>query len=215
VPALARSWTVERPSFGLGIALLGSVVVAAGLFALDWDVNADWFAVRRVIGYSGDQDSVVSQVYSRVLYLPVFLAAVLSGLSATAGRAIARVGSAVAGIAIGGWLIGVFIWVEVGAVGTSAGRHDALPALVVFALVGVGCLLLGGGAFVDDSAVLARVLAAVVAIVAVVIHVYVIEDVLTDQSAGAWAPAVGYTLLALAPVLPYRRIERVSPGRSY
>ncbi|MDT4915822.1 MAG: hypothetical protein QOH89_522 [Pseudonocardiales bacterium] len=206
--SVMRTWTAERPSFGLGIALLGSAIVALGLFGLEWDVHADWFAVRHVIGYSGDANSVLSQAYSRVLYLPIFVCALVSAFSATAGRLIARVGSALAGVALGGWLIGVFIWVETGAVGTGSSRHDALPAFVVITIVGVGCLVLGAGALFDDTAVLARSLAAAAAVLAVVVHVYVIEDVLAEPSIGAWAPAVGYALLALAPALPYRRIER-------
>lgn len=209
--AAPRNWTVERPSFGLVLALLGTAIAALGLFVLEWDVDADWFAVRRqVIGYDSDHHSVVSLAYSRVLYLPVFLAAVVTGLSATAGRLAARIGSAVAGVAVGGWLIGVLIWVETGAVGSGPGRHDALPALAVLALVGVGCLLLGVGALFDDSALLARILAVVVAVLALVLNVYVMYDVLIEPSAGSWAPAVGYALLALAPALPYRRIERAA-----
>lgn len=210
MPAATRSWTAERPSYGLALAVLGLVIAAFGLFVLEWDVDADWFAVRHVIDRGNGGYSVVSQVYSRALYLPVFLAVVVTGLSATAGRLLARIGSAVAGIAIGGWLIGVLIWVETGAVGTDSSRGDALPALVVMALVGVACLLLGGSAVFDDTALIARCLAAVVAGLAVVLHIYVIEDVVRSPGVAAWSTAVGYLLLTLAPALPYRRIERVS-----
>lgn len=208
MPATTRPWTVERPSFGLALSVLGAVIAALGLFVLQWDADADWFAVRRVVDYNSDQYSVISQIYSRVLYLPMFLAVLGTGLSATAGRAVARIGSALAGLVIGGWLIGVLIWAETGAVGTDDSRRHALPMLVVMALVGVGCLLLAGGALIDDRAALARALAAVVAGLGVVVHVYVIEDVLSGPSLGAWAPAVGYALMAAAPAVPYRRIER-------
>jgi hypothetical protein len=208
VPAATRSWTAERPSFGLALAVLGALIAAMGLFVLEWDADTDWFALRHTLDAGGDQYSVVSQVYSRVLFLPVLLAVLVTGLCATAGRTIARVGSATAGIVFGGWLIGVLIWVETGSVGTDDSRQHALSVLVVVALVGVGCMVLGAGALFDDTAVLARSLAAVVAVLAVILHVYVIEDVLSDPAVGAWATAVGYALLAIAPALPYRRIER-------
>jgi hypothetical protein len=201
------SWTVERPSFGLLLALLGSVVAALGLLVLEWEDGVDFLALRHTIAGAGDQYGVLTQVYARALFLPLLLAAVITGLCATAGRAIARVGSGVAGLLIGGWLVGVLIWVETGAVGTDETRKDALPFLVFVALVGVGCLLLGGGAFFDTRAVLARSLAAAVAGLAVVLHVYVIEDVYSSPTLGAWVAVVGFGLLVVAPALPYRRIE--------
>jgi hypothetical protein len=207
VQAATRDWTAERPAYVLAIAVLGSLVAALGLFVIEWADGVDFLALRHDINSGGDQYSVISQVYARVLYLPVFLAAVITGLCATAQPAIARALSCAAGVVVGGWLIGVLIWVETGAVGTDATRRHALPVLVVVALVGVGCLVLGGGALFDTRAVLTRSLAALVAGVAVVLHVYLIEDVFDSPSLGAWFAVIGFGLLVAAPAVPYRRIE--------
>jgi hypothetical protein len=199
---------VERPFYGVALAVLGSIVAALGLLVIEWEDGVDFLALRHTIADGGDQYGVVSQVYARSLYLPLLLAAILSALCATAEYAAARIGSGVAGLAIGGWLIGDLIWVEAGAVGTDATRRHALAVLVVMALVGVGCLLLGGAAVFDTRAVFARSLAAVIGALGVVLQVYVIEDVYDSPSLGAWLPVIGFGLLILAAALPYRRIER-------
>lgn len=203
----ARSWTAERPAFSVALAVLGSLIAALGLFVLDWTDGVDFLSLRHTIAAAGDDYSVVTQVYARALYLPLFLAAALTGLCAAAEPALVRTVNSVAGVLLGGWLVGVLIWVMTGAVGTDQTRRDALVALVVLALVGVGCLLLGGGALFDTRAVFTRALAAVVAVLAVVLHVYAIEDVYSSPSLGAWAAVVGFGLLALSPAVPYRRIE--------
>ena len=205
--AETRSWTAERPAYALALAVLGSLVAALGLFVLEWADGVDFLALRQDVSSGGDHYSVVSQVYTRGLYLPLFLAAVVTGLCATAEHAVARVLSCAAGVVVGGWLVGALIWVETGAVGTDATRRHALPILVVVALVGVGCLVLGGGALFDTRAVLTRSLAALVAGLAVVLHVYLIEDVYDSPSVGAWSAVVGFALLVAAPAVPYRRIE--------
>ena len=208
MPAATREWTAERPPYSLAVAVLGAIVAALGLFVLDWEEGVDFLDVRRAIIGGGDQYNVLTQVYARALYLPLLVAAVVAGLCATGERAAARIGSCVAGVAVGGWLIGALIWVETGAVGTDSTRRDALALLVVVALVGVGCLVLGGGALFDSRAIFARGLAALTAGLAVVLHVYLIEDVYDSPSLGAWAAVVGFGLLVVAPALPYRRIER-------
>ena len=208
--AATRNWTAERPPFGLALAILGSIIAALGLLVIEWDAGVDFLALRHTIADAGDEYGVLTQVYARALFLPLLLAAIVTGLCATADRVAARIGSSVAGVLIGGWLVGVLIWVETGAVGTDKTRRDALALLVLVALVGVGCLLLGGGALFDTTAVLARCLAALVAVVALVLHVYVIEDVFSSPTRGAWVAVVGFGLLAVAPAVPYRRIEHAS-----
>lgn len=204
-----RKWTAtERPVYALVLAVLGSVIAAAGLFVLDWSDGVDFLALRHTVADGGDQYGVLSQVYVRSLYLPLFFAAVVTAVCATAERAIARTFSCIAGVVIGGWLVVALIWVETGAVGTDESRKNALALLVIVALVGVGCLLLGGGALFDTRAVFARSLAAVVAALAIVLHVYLIEDVYGSPSFGAWAAVVGFALLVVAVAVPYRRIER-------
>jgi hypothetical protein len=208
VAAAPREWTVERPFYGVALAVLGSLVAALGLLVIEWEDGVDFLALRHAIADGGDQYSVVSQVYARSLFLPLLLAAIVAALCATAEHAVARVGSGVAGLAIGGWLIGDLIWVETGAVGTDATRRHALAVLVVIALVGVGCLVLGAAAVFDTHAIYARTLAALVAALAIVVHIYVIEDVYDSPSLGAWLAVIGFGLLVLAPAVPYRRIER-------
>jgi hypothetical protein len=208
VPAATREWTAERAPYSLAVTVLGAIVAALGLFVLDWDDGVDFLDVRHTIASSGDHYNVLTQVYARSLYLPLLVAAIVAGLCATAQPAVTRIGSCVAGVAVGGWLVGALIWVETGAVGTDSTRRDALALLVVVALVGVGCLVLGGGALFDTRAIFARALAAVTAALAVVLHVYLIEDVYDSPSLGAWSAVVGFGLLVVAPALPYRRIER-------
>jgi hypothetical protein len=190
------------------LAVLGAVVAALGLFVLDWADGAGFLDVRHAIASGGDDYHVLTQVYARALYLPLLVAAIVTGLCATSEQAVARIGSCAAGVAIGGWLIGALIWVETGAVGTDRTRRDALVLLVVVALVGVGCLVLGGGALFDTRSVFARGLAALTAALAVVLHVYLIEDVYDSPSLGAWFAVIGFGILVVAPALPYRRIER-------
>jgi hypothetical protein len=206
VPAATRSWTAERSPVGLAVAVAGAVLAVLGMFVLDWDAGANWLDVRRAVGQNSDAYSVLSQVYSRVLYLPLLVGAVAAGLCATAERTVARIGSAAAGIGLGTFLVGVFIWVETGAVGTDATRRDALLPLVLIALVGVACAVLGAGAAFDTTSTLARVLALVVAGLAVLLDVYIVADVLDTQRFGAWVAVAGYGLLVIAPVLPYRRV---------
>lgn len=207
MPAATRNWTAERSPLGLAVAVAGSVLAILGMFVLDWASGVNGLDVRRMVGQSGDTYSVVSQLYIRSLYLPLLVGAVATGLCATAERTVARIGSAVAGIGLGAWLLGVFIWVETGGIGSDAGRRDALVPLVFIALVGVACALLGAAALFDGTSTLARVLALVVAALAVVLHVYFVEDVLASQSVGVWAAVAGYALLVVAPLLPYRRIN--------
>lgn len=208
MPAATREWTAERPPYSLAVTVLGAIVAALGLFVLDWEDGVDFLDVRRTIASGGDHYNVLTQVYARSLYLPLLVAAIVAGLCATAELAVTRIGSCVAGVAVGGWLVGALIWVETGAVGTDSTRRDALALLVVVALVGVGCLVLGGGALFDTRSIFARALAAVTAALAVVLHVYLIEDVYDSPSLGAWSAVVGFGLLVVAPALPYRRIER-------
>lgn len=206
MPAATRSWTAERSGFGLAVAVVGAVLAVLGLFVLDWAAGQNWLDVRRMVGQHGDAYSVLSQVYSRALDLPILVAAIVTAMCATAERAVARAGSAVAGIGIGAWLLGVFIWVEAGGVGSDAGRRDALVPLVVIALVGVACGLLGAAALFDTTSTLARILALAVAALAIVLHIYFVEDVLSNQALGTWTAVAGYALLVIAPALPYRRI---------
>ena len=208
MPAATRTWTVERPSFGLALAVLGSIVAALGLLVIEWEDGVDFLALRHTIAGAGDRYSVLTQVYARELYLPLLAAAVVAGLCATAEHAAARIGSAVAGLVLGGWLVGLLIWVESGAVGTDATRRSALAMLVFVALVGVGCLVLGGAALIDTHAGFARILAGLAAALALVLHVYVIEDVYSSPTLGAWFAVIGFGLLVVAPAVPYRRIER-------
>jgi hypothetical protein len=207
VSGAARRWSAERPAFSLVLAILGSVIAVLGLFVLDWADGVDFLALRHTIAADGDQYAVLTQVYARALYLPLLLAAVVTGLCATAEPALARTLNSLAGLLLGGWLVGALIWAMTGAVGTDETRRHALGFLVLVALVGVGCLLLAGGALFDTRAVFARILAALVAVLAVVLHVYLIEDVYSSPSLGAWSAVIGFGLLAVAPAVPYRRIE--------
>jgi len=204
-----RGWSVERPSYGLATAVLGALIALLGYFVFDWSADLSFADVRDTVRVNGGEFSVVTVAYFRLVYLPLLLDVLITGLLAAVGRALARFVVAAAGVLGGLGLVGVVIWVESGGVGTSTSRGDALPLLATMVAVGVITAGLGVGAYFDDSASLARGLAATLAGLAVVLHVSVVADLFNhgpDAAIGAWLPAIGYGLLAIAPVLPYRRI---------
>jgi hypothetical protein len=209
-PPPPRDWSVERPSFGLAVAVLAVVLAALGFLVLDWTAGAGFPDVRRSVRLDPDRYGVVTQVYVRLLYLPLLVATIATGLFASVGRRVARIATGAAGVLGGIGLVAVVIWVESGGVGTDDSRHDALALLVVMALAGVASVICGVGAWFEDRAVLARGLAATLAALAVILHVYVVEDLFAgspEPAFGAWAAALGFALLAIAPAVPYRRIE--------
>lgn len=204
-----RGWSAERPSYGLATAVLGAIVALLGYFVFDWAPGLSFTDIRDTVRVNGGQYNVVSVAYFRLVYLPLLLDVLITGLLSAVGRALARFVVALAGLLGGLGLVGVVIWIESGGVGTSASRSDALPLLATMVAVGVVAAGLGVGAWFDDSASLARGLAATLAGLAVVLHVAVVADLFgdgRDAAVGAWLPAIGFGLLAIAPVLPYRRI---------
>jgi hypothetical protein len=208
-PREPLGWSVERPSWGLAVAVLGALLAVFGFTAIDWASGISFEDTRRAVDLDSNGFNVVTQAYMKVIYLPLLIVTVLTGLLAPVGRMVARVAIALGGVLGGVGLVAVVIWIESGGVGTGASRGDALPVLVVMVAVGVVSAALGVGAFFEGTAVLARGLAATLAGLAVILHVFVVEDVFSgsaDSALGPWACAIGYTLLAIAPVLPYRRI---------
>lgn len=208
-PRAPHGWSVERPSWGLAIAILGALLAVFGFTAIDWASGVSFEDARHAVDLDTTGFNVITQAYMKVVYLPLLVVTVLTGLLAPVGRVVARVAIALAGILGGGGLVAAVIWIESGGVGTGASRGDALPVLVVMVAVGVVSAALGVGAFFEGTAVLARGLAATLAGLAVILHVFVVEDVFSgapEPAFGPWACAIGYTLLAIAPVLPYRRI---------
>jgi hypothetical protein len=208
-PRAPQGWSVERPSWGLAIAIVGALLAVVGFTTIDWASGVSFDDVRHTVGLDATGFNVVTQAYLKVIYLPLLIVTVLTGLLAPVGRTVARVAIALAGIVGGAGLVAVVIWIESGGVGTGASRGDALPVLVVMVAVGVVSAALGVGAFFEGTAVLARGLAATLAGLAVILHVFVVEDLFSgpvDSAFGPWACAIGYGLLAIAPVLPYRRI---------
>lgn len=204
-----RGTSVERPSYGLATAVVGAIVALLGYFVFDWSADLSFTDVRDTVRVETGDFNVVSVAYFRLLYLPLLVDVLLTGLLVSVGRRPARFTVAAAGVLGGLGLIGVVIWVESGGVGTNASRGDALPLLVTMVAVGIIAAALGVGAYFDDSASLARGLAATLAGLAVVLHAFVVADLFDhgpDAAIGAWLPAIGYALLAIAPVLPYRRI---------
>jgi hypothetical protein len=208
-PRRVRDWSVERPSYGVATAVLGALLAVLGFVLLDWAADLSFGAARDQVDLNGSQYSVVTQAYMKVVYLPLLLVTLLAGLLSAVGRMTARVVVALAGVVGGLGLVAVVIWIESGGVGTDRSRGNALPVLVVMIAVGIVCAALGVGAYFDERATVARGLAVTLAGLAVILHVYVVEDVFAgggEAAFGAWAPAIGYGLLAIAPVLPYRRI---------
>ena len=204
-----RGWSVERPSYGLVTAVVGAIVALLGYFVFDWSADLSFADVRDSVRVDSGDFNVVSVAYFRLVYLPLLVDVLLTGLLVVAGRRLARFTVAAAGVLGGLGLIGVVIWIESGGVGTDSSRGDALPLLATMVAVGIIAAALGVGAYFDDSAGLARGLAATLAGLAVVLHSFVVADLFDhgpDAALGAWLPAIGYGLLAIAPVLPYRRI---------
>lgn len=208
-PGPVRGWSAERPSYGLAMALLGALVALLGYFVFDWAPDLSFAEVRDTVRVDSGDFNVVSVAYLRLVYLPLLVDVLLTGLLVAVGRRFAQLTVAAAGVLGGLGLVGVVIWIESGGVGTSGSRGDALPLLVAMVAVGIIAAALGVGAYFDDSASLARGLAATLAGLAVVLHAFVVADLFgdgPDAAVGAWLPAIGYGLLAIAPVLPYRRI---------
>jgi len=208
-PGAVRGWSVERPSYGLATALLGAIIALLGYFVFDWSADLSFTDVRDTVRVDTGDFNVVSVAYFRLVYLPLLIDVLLTGLLVAVGRRPARFTVAAAGVFGGLGLIGVVIWIESGGVGTSVSRGDALPLLATMVAAGIIAAALGVGAYFDDTASLARGLAATLAGLAVVLHAFVVADLFNhgpDAAIGAWLPAIGYGLLAIAPVLPYRRI---------
>lgn len=204
-----RGLSVERPSYGLATAVLGAIVALLGYFVFDWSPGLSFTDVRDTVRVDTGDFNVVSVAYFRLVYLPLLVDVLVTGLLVAVGRRLARFTVAAAGVLGGLGLIGVVVWIESGGVGTDSSRGDALPLLATMVAVGIIAAALGVGAYFDDSAGLARGLAATLAGLAVVLHAFVVADLFDhgpDAAIGAWLPAIGYGLLAIAPVLPYRRI---------
>jgi hypothetical protein len=202
-------WSVERPSIGVVIAAVGAVLVLLGFFALNWAPNNDFFDIRRAVDATSGQFTVVTQLYTKVMFAPLLLITIVVGILASVGRRSARAVTAAAGLLGGIALIGAVVWVERGGIGTDASRHEAVPALVLMVAGGVLSAALGAGVLFERRATLARGLAVGLAGVAAVLHLYVVADLFQgsiDPSFGAWVSAIGYALLAAAPVVPYRRV---------
>jgi hypothetical protein len=209
-PRSSPDWSTERPGIGLAIGVTGAVFAILGFVVLRWAADTSFADIRSLVGGDDSGFSVVTQMYTRVVYLPLLVVTIATGLFAAVGRTSARLVTGAAGLFGGVGLVAVVIWVETGAVGDDDSRRSALPVLVLMAVVGLASAVLGVGAVFDTRAVLARSLAATLAALAVVVHVYVVEDVFDGPSGpsfGAWACAIGYALLAVAPVVPYRRID--------
>jgi hypothetical protein len=208
-PRPARGWTAERPSFGLATAAVGGVLAVLGFTVLDWAAAMSFADLRRTVAADPGQFDVVTQAYTKFVFLPLLVVVLVSGLLTTVGRTLARIAVALAGVVGGVGLVGVVIWIEGGGAGTDQSRGDAVPVLTVMVAVGIVAAALGVGAYFDESAMLARGLAGTLAGLAVILHVYVVTDVFDGTSGsalGAWAPAIGYGLLTVAPALPYRRV---------
>jgi FAD/FMN-containing dehydrogenase len=201
------TWSAERPLHSLAVALLGTLLVGLGFAVFDWSAGSSFADVRRLADGSEGTFAAVTQAYLKALYLPLLAVVLIAALGGT-GR-VGRVVVALAGAFAGAGLVAAVIWIESGSVGTGSSRGSALPLLAAMVAIGVVALALAVGAFFDDSGTLARVLAATLAVVAVLLHVYVVADLSSggaDPSAGAWLPAAGYALVAIAPALPHRRI---------
>jgi hypothetical protein len=206
--ATSATSAADRPSYGVGVAAVGAVLAILGIFVLDWAKNASFFDARNAVDDHSSSFAIITQVYMLALWLPLLIVTVAVGLCATLGPVAARIGTAVAGVLGGVGLVGLVLWVESGDVGTDSSRHDALPLLVLLGIGGILSLGLGIGSFFDKRAYLARGLALVLAVVAAIIQLFVVNDLFQGDSSasfGAWAPALGYALLAVACVLPYRR----------
>jgi hypothetical protein len=199
------AWTVERPGYGLAIAIIGAVLAVVGGLVLDWAAGAGLADIRQVARQSDTPYSVITQLYVRVLYLPLLSAVIVTGLLAAVGHVVARAAIGVAGVLIGLGLVAAVVWVELGNLGSTSGRRDALPLLLLVAAVGVASILLGGGAVFEESALQARTLAATLAGLALILQLSALSDV-GDTVLGAWCAVVGFALLVIAPVIPHRRI---------
>lgn len=196
---------MERPGYALAIAIVGAVLAVVGGLVLDWTAGAGVAEIRQLARQDGTTLSVVSQLYARVLYLPLLLATIAATLLVAVGRAAARAAIAVVGVLSGFGLLAAVAWVELGNLGTDSARRSALPLLLLIAAVGVVSVVLGGGAVFDETALRARALAASLAGLALVLHLYVVSDV-GDAEFGGWCAAAGFGLLMIAAVVPYRRI---------
>ncbi|HZC73971.1 MAG TPA: hypothetical protein VE442_25010 [Jatrophihabitans sp.] len=202
-------WTVERPPLALVLATVGAVATVLGYVLFDWAAGTSFADVRHAASADGTTASVVTQAYTRAMFLPLLVVAVLTAFCAPAGHAVSRVVAGGAGILMGLGLIATLIWVYSGAVGTQDTRRSALPPLALLALAGVGIAVLGAAALFDTRAVFARSLAAAIAGLAVILHVYAVADAVDSPAGGAWVAAAGYVLLAVAVAVPYRRITHV------
>jgi hypothetical protein len=203
-----RGWSAERPSYGLATAVVGAIVAVLGFLVVDWAPELSFAGVRDAVVAGDAQGTVVSEAYFRVVAVPLLVDVLLTGLLVAVGRMVARVVVALAGVLGGVGLVAVVVWIESGGVGSAHTRGDAFPLLTIMVAVGIVAAGLGIGAYFDESATLSRALAGTLAGLAVVLHVYVVADVFSDSdsAAGAWLPAIGYALLAVAPAVPYRRI---------
>lgn len=180
------------------------LAVLGGLVS-DWAVGVDLGGVRQLARQDQTPLSVVTQLYVRVLFVPLLIATILAGLLAAVGWVVARVAIGLAGVLAGLGLVAAVVWVEVGNLGTDSTRRDALPLLLLVAAVGVASVVLGGGAMFDETAFQARILAASLAGLALILHLYAVSDV-GDPAFGAWCATTGFALLVIAQVVPYRRI---------
>lgn len=201
----ASGWSAERPGYAFAIAFVGAVLAALGGLVFDWTVGAGLSDIRQLARQDETPLSVVTQLYVRVLFVPLLTATILVGLLVAVGRTVARVAIGLVGVLAGFGLVAAVVWVELGNLGTDSTRQDALPLLVLIALVGVASVVLGGGAMLDEAALQARALAASLAGLALVLHLYAISDV-GDAAFGAWCTIAGFALLVIAAVVPYRRI---------
>jgi hypothetical protein len=208
-PRPVRGWTAERPSYGLALAAVGALLVVLGFTVFDWAAQLGFGDVRRLVDGDARSFNAVTQAYMKALYLPLIALVLLAALPGAGGRPGSRAVIALAGLLAGAGLVAAVVWIESGGVGTGSSRGDALPVLAVMVGVGVVAVALAVGAFFDESATLARVLAGTLAGLAVLLHVYVVADLSSggpDPAAGAWLPAAGYAVLAVTPALPHRRI---------
>lgn len=198
-------WSAERPGYALAIAILGAALAVLGVLVFDWTSGAGAAEIRQLARQDGTSLSVVSQLYARVLCLPLLVAAIVVALLAAVDRTAARATIAVVGVLAGLGLVASVIWVVLGNLGTDSTRRSALPLLLLVAAVGVASVALGCGAVFEEGALQARALAASLAGLALILHLHLVSDV-GDAEFGAWCAVAGFALLVIAVVIPYRRI---------
>ncbi len=195
----------DLPGVGLAVAGVGVLLLLLGHLVLPWTDGATFWEVRSTAldNTSFFNDFVL--LYVQLFWIPFVLVPTLVGPAMCLGRGAARI-TGVVTASIGALLLGgAAVVILSGNVGTDESRSDFAPLIIGMAMGAVLLVALAVGSGLDRTSWVGRVTLLVGTITLASIHVALLDELFDETSFGAWLPLVGYLLIGIGAIVPFRR----------